>query len=352
LRSLRNWKSKYYWQQIAFISSLLIILFVIAKFLSHPKPAESTEKYVETESVSLQNIQQTIRLLGTIHPTHATILTAKGAGLLDTLVPTSQKVKKGTLIAKIDNLDTENNLQLSAKAEDLAKLQLDRFQPLLKTGFVSAKEVEEKKQAWIIAQKELSHTKIELDNLRFYAPFDGIVGAYKKREGAQVGLGEAVVTIYDPSSLVVDFDIPCGNLTTINEGQSLKVLGKSYKLTHLQKMLDEDTHMCPADVNIQCDDCLIGSTVDVDLVIAEKKQVIVIPFQAVFLRNSKPFVYTVENDKVALISIETGLHQQETIEVTAGLKSGQQIIVKGQDRLYPEMPVKIYRNANPQVASS
>ncbi|WP_367274388.1 efflux RND transporter periplasmic adaptor subunit [uncultured Legionella sp.] len=340
-----SWQSKYHWKWIALGLVITMPIILISRFFSHS--AEQTpvnpNKMVEVEIVKTQKFQQSIKLLGIIHPKHTTVLVSKGTGMLDELIPTGQKVKKGTLIAKIVNPDIEKNLQLSLSAETLAKAQFDRFNPLLKTGFVSPKEVEEKKQAWLVAQKELSKTKIELDNLRFYAPFDGIIGAYKKREGSEINQGEAVVSIYDPSSLVVDLDVPCSNLTGLNEGQAVRVLGKEYTLTHLQKMIDEHTHMCPADVDIQCDTCLLGTTVNVDLIVAEQQNTIVIPFQALFLRNSEPFVYIVEQEKVTLVPVKTGMKEQDKIEITEGLKPGQQLIIKGQERLYPEMVVDIYR---------
>jgi membrane fusion protein (multidrug efflux system) len=343
---LRNLQFQNHWKKGALIFTLFCIIVSLFFFRSTHEAPAIPNKQVEIEVVKLQDIQNTIRLLGTIHPQHAAVLISKGSGILDALIPTGQKIKKGALIAKIDNVDVEKNLQLSTSAEVLAKAQLDRFSPLVKTGFVSSKEIEEKKQAWIDAQKELSKAKIELDNLRFYAPFDGIIGAYKKREGAQVNSGEAVVAIYDPSSLVVDFDIPCSTITTVNEGQPVSVLGKQYTLTHVQKMLDDDSHMCPGDVTIKCDQCLIGSTVDVDLVVAEKKKTIVVPFQALFLKESLPFVYVVLNKKVTLIAVKTGLKQKDQIEIIEGLKPGQQLIIKGQSRLYPEMPVDIYPKPN------
>lgn len=341
-----NWQSKYYWKWITLGLVVACSLICISRFYFHSASENATlnpNKMVEVETVKRQSFQQSIRLLGVIHSKHTSVLVSKGTGMLDEVIPTGQKVKKGTLIAKIVNHDVEKNLQLSQSTETLAKAQFDRFNPLLKTGFVSPREVEEKKQVWLDAQKELTKTKIELDNLRFYAPFDGIVGAYKKREGSEVNQGEAVVSVYDPASLVVDLDVPCSNLTDINEGQAVRVLGKEYTLTHLQKMVDENTHMCPADVDIQCDNCLLGATVDIDLVVAEKNNTVVVPYQALFLRNGEPFVYIVEQEKVTLVPVKTGLKEHDKIEITEGLKPGQQLIIKGQERLYPEMLVDIYR---------
>ncbi len=337
-------KQYYSWKKVLIgLFALVIIIWLICHFISRSSTTpENPNKMVEVELIKTQNIQQRISLLGVIHPKHTTILIAKGSGTLDALVTTGQRVKKGTLLATIDNVDIQKNAQLSESAEQLAKEQYERFSPLIKKGFVSPKEVEEKKQAWISAQKESSKAKIELDNLRFYAPFDGIVGAYKKREGSQVNQGESVVSVYDPASLVVDFDIPCSNLESLNTGQKVYVFGKLYSLSHMQKMLDEETHMCPADVDINCEECLIGATVNIDLVVKEKKNTIVIPLQALFLRDARPVVYIVKEGKVQLVSVKTGIKQADKIEILDGLKSGQQLIIKGQDRLYPEMKVDIY----------
>ncbi len=43
--------------------------------------------------------------------------------------------------------------------------------------------------------------------------------------------------------------------------------------------------------------------------------------------------------------MKTGLQQQDKIEIVEGLKAGQQLVIKGQERLYPEMAVDIYHPA-------
>ncbi|WP_274520241.1 efflux RND transporter periplasmic adaptor subunit [Legionella nautarum] len=340
-----------------FISMTLVLILLYTPFLIYQfivktpaKPTINETKIVEIEELEKKDIRQTIRLIGTIRPKHATILIAKGSGMLDSLVPTGQKIQKGELIAKIVNPDIENNYQLAEVAEKIAKTQYERLSGLLKAGIVSSKEAEEKKQAWILSQRDLSKAKIELDTMRFYAPFDGIIGAYKKREGAQINQGDPIVTIYDPTSLVVDFDIPCTNLTTINEGQAVRIFAKEYSLSHVQKMIDEETHMCPADVDIRCEHCVVGSNVDVDLVVEERKETIVIPFTAVFLKSSEPHVYVVDHNKIVLLPVKTGLKEKSTIEIISGLKPGQKLVTRGQERLYPGLQVAIYKPDSSRVS--
>lgn len=326
------------------LSTVLIILGVYFLFYyPKPKPHPPSLKVVEITTVSPATIEKTIKLIGTIRPKHATILIAKGSGMLDTLMTSGQNVQKGDLIAKITNPDIEKSYQLSKETEQLESIQYQRLKSLQKSGFVSAREVEEKKRAWIDSQKEKAKTKIELKNMRFYAPFNGVIGAFKIKEGAQVTEGTAVVTIYDPNSLIVEMDIPCTHNNSIEANQPIYILNRLYHLNHVQKMIDDETHMCPADAEIQCPHCLIGTNVTGHLVVSKKIDVLVIPTQALFLKKGKTHVYKVIKNKVELVAVKTGLQEKEKVEIISGLKSGDQIVSKNPERLYPGMNVSIYK---------
>lgn len=298
-------------------------------------------KVVEIETISPSTIQKKVSLIGTIHPKHTTILVAKGSGLLDILLVSGQKVKKGDLIAKIINPDVEKNDQLSKDAEEIANTQYTRFLNLQKKGFISAREVEEKKQAWIQAQKDVAKTKMELKNMRFYSPFDGIIGAFKIREGAQVNEGEAVVTVYDPLTLAVDVDIPCQHLKQIQENQPVTVFNKPYHLSHLQRMMDNETHMCPADVDVICTNCVIGAAINVQLLIKEKQNALVIPTEALFLQDGALSVYKVTKNHIELVTVKQGIAEKDKVEIVSGLKPGDRVIIKSPERLYPGLKVSI-----------
>ncbi|KTD39985.1 efflux RND transporter periplasmic adaptor subunit [Legionella parisiensis] len=340
---IRNSLSSKY-KVIGLSSILFTVLSIYYLFYYHaqtsPPPAP---KIVETVTVAPTTIEKTIRLIGTIRPKHATVLVAKGSGMLDTLISSGQTVEKGDLIAKIINPDIERSYKLSKETEQLENTQYQRFKNLQKPGFVSTREVEEKKRIWIDSQKEKARTKIELKNMRFYAPFDGIIGAFKIKEGAQVTEGAPVVTIYDPNSLTVEIDIPCTNNHSIKENQPIYILNKLYHLTHVQKMIDDETHMCPADVDIQCTDCLVGASVSGRLVVNKKTGVLVIPTQALFLKQGKTHVYKVVNKKIELVPVKTGIQEKDQVEIISGLKSGENIVSKSPERLYPGLEVSIYK---------
>jgi membrane fusion protein (multidrug efflux system) len=322
---------------------LLVSFFSWRQFFSaHPVLTQDV-KVVEVEKVKLKNITQTIRLIGSVKARSSTTLTAQDAGILNIIIPSGAKVSKNTLIAKIYSNEVEKRYSLSSAAEIIAKEQFERAKNLLKSRAFSKNEFDKVHNAWIIVQKELAEAKIAFDKLQFYAPFDGIVGSYKIRQGAQIKRDEQIVSFYDPSNVTIEFDIPASAMSDVNNGQDLFILDKRYKLKSVQKMLDEEKHMSPASVDIICLDCLIGSNLNVDLVLKEKTQVIVIPFESVFLRNGEHMVYVIENDKAVLRNVKLGIRDKHNIEITSGLSEGEAVVITGASRLYPGVNVKVHQ---------
>lgn len=323
----------------AFAIAAIAIYYLLT---SSNKANFQMEKVVEVEIVKPSSIRQQVDVIGTIKASKKAILTASSKGVLEILSNSGQIVKKGDLIAKIVNDDVEKNYLISKEAAEIAQTQFDRINSLLQSGVVSKSSVDEKRTTLLDTQKRLSDAKIALELLKMHAPFDGTVGFFKFRDGAEVKAGDTIVTFYDPEFLIVEFDLPPSIAQQLGDGAPVFIRNQEYKLTHVQKMLDEETHMCPAYAEIHCQDCIIGTSVDVSVVAQSKDNVIVIPFEAIFLKNSKPFVYTVKDNKAALTPIELGIRDKQLIEIKSGLKEGDQLIVQGHLRLYPNASVKIH----------
>lgn len=302
---------------------------------------------VEVAKVARGNINKTIRLLGTIKPKHIMVLTAEVYGVVEDIKPAGQKVKKGEIIAQLENSTIDNSLKLAENASNIAKAAFDRSSSLFAKGIITKKELEEAKLKMIDEQQKLSSARLEHDKTVFKAPFNGIVGAHKIRAGTNVQQGDTILTFYQPDDLLIEFDVPEPQVPHVQTGHKAIVHNKEYAITDFQKTVDPETHMAPASIRYQCDNCVLGSNIDVDLVVKELKDVIVIPYESVFVRAGKTNVYVVENNIVELRSVELGLRQKESVEVLDGLKEGELVILRGQGRLYPEAKVKIHEETKP-----
>lgn len=328
-------KIKIKYETIIISSLILQMLIPSSVFANHNEIQDKKAITVMVVPAQRQSIQQIEQYIGTIKAEHATTLMIKAKGILDVLVNAGTKVNKGVAIAKIENHELEKNYSLSKESEQITKSQYEMAHNLYEKGVTSKNNLEEKRHTWIEAQKKLIEAKIALDQINIYAPFDGITGIYKIREGTQVQEGESLVSFYDPTSLIVAFDLPLNIVDEIPDNTTVFINDRAYTLSHIQRMLDEDTHMSPAFVYIECSRCIIGATVPVNLVVKEKKSVIAIPYNALFLHHAKPHVYVVNQNQASLVPVETGIKDHNFIEIKNGLQEGDLVIVEGKNLVRP-----------------
>jgi membrane fusion protein (multidrug efflux system) len=301
-------------------------------------------KVVEVEHVKTAPFRFSVSLVGVIKPKYESVLTARVAGAVDTHLKAGDSVKKGDVIAEIQKADTQKNYDLAMKEAAIAKEQFERAQTLGHSKTMSKQDVESKRIEMMRAEKQTLDAKNRLEDSQFIAPFDGIVGVFKVREGAHMNVGDVLVTLYQPGALVVTFDIPEEFIAKVNDQSNVMMRGKSFNLSGVQKIIDPESHMGPAFVNYTCDNCVVGSNIDVDLVIYEGEKDISVPKEAVYYTPDQAFVYLVKDGKAALQPIKVGYSYKERTQIVDGLKDNDAVVAKGITRLYPGIDVAIFED--------
>lgn len=332
------------------IRSILIIsffLFVIFKlfFKSDLAPPQDT-KVVESYIVKLGDITSTTKLIAEVKAKDQSLLISQEVGIFHIIKDSGSQVKKGDLIALIENKDIEKNYKLMLKAEEIARIQLERAKRLFQANTYNKTEYENAKNIHLIAQKNLADSLISYKKLNFYAPFEGIVGPYKFRSGDQINLNEKVVTIYNPALVRVHFEIPSSVINQVKSGQKVKIFYNKHEIPDIQKIIDKDTNATPVFVEIPCENCIIGATISVELDLTSKENVIVVPYEAVFLKEGKNFVYVIKDNELELRPVVLGIKEKDLVEITEGLKEGEEIVSTSTARLYPGLNVKVYTEKN------
>ena len=151
------------------------------------------------------------------------------------------KVKKGQVIARLDDSDVTATLQeagenLRVAEADLsdAKQSLERQRILLERDMVAQAEYDiaealQRVVAGIDAAKfAVKEAQVAVDNMRIVAPFDGTVlkerrcRRDRRAAGGAASSKAAVVTIADMSSLEVEADVSEANITRVVPGSPAK----------------------------------------------------------------------------------------------------------------------------------
>lgn len=80
-------------------------------------------------------------------------------------------------------------------------------------------------------------------------------------------------------------------------------------------------------------DLRIGMSADTDIIIATRDDALRVPVTAVTTDGGKDAVYIVKNNKAEKTTVKIGLLSGEFYEVLAGVKEGDEVVIKGIDKL-------------------
>ena len=299
-------------------------------------------KKVETYTVQATFFKQPVQLVGTLKAHREALLTAPSAGVLTRVfVKEGARVKKGQILASLDN---ESSLRKSLSDTLISvknkKTRLERVQKLYEQDDLSLKDLEEAQNELAEARRNYHRIEHELANTEFKAPFDGECGLFRAEVGTYVQAASPIVAVYDTSSFGVYFSVPENMLGELKVGQKLKIKNHEAILSSFENRLDSKNHLAYAKASLEkCPGCVIGAKVPVELEFKTEQNLISVPSEAVFLKNSNSYVYKIINKKAILTPVKTGERAKKKIAILEGLKTGEQIILRGQSRISNDDPV-------------
>lgn len=310
--------------------------------------------------------------------------------LVALMVEEGSKVKKNQIIARMESQDVSaakdqtaanlNTIKASleqAKAErDNALQEHDRYKKLVAGGFVSQSDYDTVKtrykralegvraaQAAVVgAQAALQGARAGLDYTLIRAPFDGVVltknadiGDIVTPLGAAATAKAAVVTIADMNSLQVEVDVSETSITSISVGQpcdiqldalsDMRFRGEVYaivptvdrtKATVLVKVrfLDKDPRMLP-DMSAKV------SFLSRSLQPEELKSRVAVNGSALIWHDDKTYVFLLQGSNVKQTFVQPGEKLGEMMEIKAGLKPGDRVVIKPSKGLKDGSKIKI-----------
>ena len=89
----------------------------------------------------------------------------------------------------------------------------------------------------------------------------------------------------------------------------------------------------------------VGTAVKVACPINQKQNVLVVPRDALVIRQSGIAIYRINTqDRAELIPVQTGISNTKYIQVIGDVSIGDKIVIRGNERLRPGQAVKIINN--------
>lgn len=334
-------------RQFLIYSPMLIALVVSC---GRTKPIlTSPEKVVAVRTVKVSNGEKSylLRYSGTIEASQTIPLTFQSTGTIQKIyVEVGDVVKKGQLLASVDNTDMLNIYNASLAKYEQAKDAYNRLKSVHDQGSLPEIKWIEMETNLQQAKSTLEISKNNLGKCDMRAPAFGIVGR-RNIEPGQSALGSSLspIELVQIESVFVKIAVPENEISKITKGQkasfSVSALdGKPFEgtITNVSPVADAISRTYTVKITVKNPEYELkpGMVCDVTLHLEKESATLLVPYKAVSKdSNGKAFVYVVTDDgkRVRKQNIEVGSYRESGIEVLGGLSLQQNIVVEGKEKL-------------------
>jgi membrane fusion protein, multidrug efflux system len=343
-----------------FLIVFLILFPIITPLYAQEQPPAS----VVITKVNSEEVSQTQSVIGILYYDRISEVSTEVTGLVQTvLAQKGAHVKEGDILVQLDTemLDNEVLLKKTHIAQNELLLQntgknFKRLETLYKESGVSEKDYDDalftfqnaklEKQA---RQEELANLLIKKKRSVIRAPFDGIILTKDVDTGAWVQQGKQLVSIGSSNDLFVRAPIGEGLLRYLKTGQQVSVILNAFEKKVLGEVEDIDpvadvkTKTIFVKIRIPSQEIIAANmSATVHLPASTEKELCIIPRAALIKFQGKDFVYTIKDDKAAILPVHIAAFMGEKIGVSVGpLMPGMVVVIEGNERLRPDQPVRV-----------
>jgi len=323
---------------------------------------------------------QEVVLPGNVQPfISAPIFSRTNGYLKKWYVDIGQRVKKGQLLAVVETPEVDQQLEQSrsnlatAKANlQLAEITKNRFEGLLKTHAVAQQDADNAVGTYNANKAIVDANQANVKQLqtlqsfeRIYAPFDGIITARNTDIGQLIASGNNsgnvstdLFHISQPGKLRVFVNVPeqysqaaAPGLTaelTLAEFPGKKFQGKLVRTANAINFTNR-TLLVEVDVDNPAGELLTGAYAEVHLQVPGQSSSYLVPVSTLIFRSQGLQVAVVKDGAVALTSVTPGHDFGDQIEIVAGLKGDESIVVSPPDSIISGQKVQVVQ---PQTTPS
>jgi RND family efflux transporter MFP subunit len=366
---------------------VVFVAFIVIWGISSRKQANA-QLAQETQDLAIPSVsvvhpkpgapQQEIVLPGDMQPfTDAPIFARTSGYLKSWSVDMGAKVKAGQLLAEIDSPEVDQQLQQAradlATAEAnlrLAEITAARYQDLLKTDSVAQQDVDNAKGNFEARKTTVESARSNVKRLedlqafeKVYAPFDGVITARNTDIGALIDPGSSGGTsrelfhIAAISRLRVYVNVPQIDSPEIRPGLRADLVltefpGRRFEgiVVRSSGAIDNNTRTLLTEVDVDNSSGLLkpGGYVEVHLKLPSAVNTFTLPVNTTIFKSAGLQVATVTHGKIVLLPITPGRDFGTEIEVVAGLKGDETVVLNPPDSLTNGAAVRL---AEPPAAA-
>jgi RND family efflux transporter MFP subunit len=309
---------------------------------------------VRLEAAKRADFAPTLTLLGVIRAAQSVPVTALQHGIV-TYPPrfagglrTGERVARGETLATIRN-DQVLFSQRAAKLQmDAAEGEYERVKRSHDAGLVSAAEFSASQLRAALARENYANATRDVATLRLTSPAAGtLVVAHPVAPGTAVDATTVLGEIVSGGAPVVESNVAAGERTLLRPALAVKFTGRGTppwsgtgRIAEVASVVDAaGTARVVSSIDRAGDVPPPGTGVELQVEIDHRRDVLTVPEDALVAGADGPALFVAGSAegratfRVKRVRVETGSRGNGRIEITAGLRDGDRVVVSGADSL-------------------
>jgi RND family efflux transporter MFP subunit len=353
--------------------ALALAIFCAPIWSAASAAAQEDQMIVRVDRVRVEPLAQKVPVLGRLVARQAGVVAARIDGPVETFhVEVGDRVEAGQVIAELNRtyLQAVRNSTAAklakSKAElatanaelGLARQELKRLERLKKSAAFSQARYDDARQNVAIAdgkvkeaeaevlaaEAELEIDAINLAYAEIRAPYGGVVSQRMSEAGAYLQKGAPVVRMIADRSLEIEADVPFQRLSglepgaqvgfTLDDGTTHSAMVRAIVPEENPLTRTRAVRFVP-EFGLTTKPLAAEQSVTVYVPAGAPRDVLTVHKDAVIKRGPASLVYVVEKDTAEMRRITLGEPTGSRYEVLDGLSEGEQVVVRGNERLRP-----------------
>ncbi|UCF38483.1 MAG: efflux RND transporter periplasmic adaptor subunit [Acidobacteriota bacterium] len=335
---------------------------------------------VGTAEAQLQYFQSNLEILGELAPLASVDVMSRVSGRLkESLVERGDTVRKGQLLAVVDDEDLLQQIRRAEASIEVARaavnreqasldnleIQVRRLQELHTDALISTQDLEDAESRLRVAAAQLElakaqvsqaeaalkELKIQREYTLVYSPLDGFVGSRNLDPGALVNPNLPITRVIDVSRVKTVVPVSEVVLSQIKPGLSAQVRVDAYpsrlysgRIVRISPFLNPETRTADIEIEIanEAGELKPGMFARVTIEAQRPQPRLAIPRSALLTRGDSKGVFLLDDELVThFLEIRIGRIQGDYVEVLEGLDEGVTVVTNGVQKLNEGDKVKI-----------
>ncbi|MBF0455942.1 MAG: efflux RND transporter periplasmic adaptor subunit [Magnetococcales bacterium] len=344
-------------------SFFFILSVVLLLPLPNPLHAENTPAPLVVVSATLEKpAQPHAAIPGTVIPLLESTLASRVNGfVVSTPFQVGDRVEAGADLVMLESLDSqrEKQIQQAVIAEAAAHLSrarnnLARDKKLQNTPALSRQRLADRTAEVAIKAAILNRAKARLNQIqdqlswhRMTAPFSGIITEKRVSPGEWITAGQGVVTVLDPTQLEVEALIPATVADSLSVGVTAQATFPKQSQTSVATLRALLPRQNPISRNRpsywtleQPHQAIAGESVSLTIPLGEKATMVLALKDAIIRQGKGSLVFVVDTDTIRAAPVQLGPSVGHYFQIREGLQAGEQVVVRGNERVRPGQKVR------------